>query len=321
VTGDPGPLLLLVGPTASGKKRVALEIAEGLHADLLALDSMKVYRGMDLGTDKSDAGRFALTDLVEPDERFSVGAWVRAAQREVAAVRARGRLPLFVGGTGLYLRALVRGLFEVPDVPASVREAVAREIDERGVAAAHARLAAVDPAAAARLHPSDERRIARALEIERATGRTLTEWQETATRRPIDGRCVAVGLRWSRPRLRERIERRVDRMLDAGLVEEVAALRRRGRIGPVAGLAIGYRETVALLDADADRGEVTAASPGLDGPRRAELRAAIVRDTWTFVRRQDNWFRQFPEITWIDAESDPAAAAQRVAAAFRAALS
>ena len=121
-------------------------------------------------------------------------------------------------------------------------------------------------------------------------------------------------------RLRERIERRATGF-DAGLVEEVAALRRRGRIGPVAGLAIGYRETVALLDAEAGRGGVMGASPGLDELQRAKLRAAIVRDTWTFVRRQDNWFRQFPEITWIDAESDPAAAAQRVAAAFRAALS
>ena len=321
MTGDPGPLLLLVGPTASGKKRVALEIAEELRADLLALDSMKVYRGMDLGTDKAAAGRFALTDLVEPDARFSVGAWVRAAQREVAAIRERGRVPLFVGGTGLYLRALVRGLFEVPDVPAPVRAAVTREIDEQGVAAAHARLASVDPAAAARLHPGDRKRIARALEIERATGRTLTEWQETATRRPIDGRCVAAGLRWSRPRLRERIERRVDRMLDAGLVEEVAALRRRGGIGPVAGLAIGYRETVALLDAGAGLEGAAGAPTRLEEPRRAELRAAIVRDTWTFVRRQDNWFRQFPEIAWIDVEADPAAAASRVAAAFRAALS
>ena len=311
MTDDARPLLLLVGPTASGKKRVALEIAEGLSADLLALDSMKVYRGMDLGTDKAGAGRFALTDLVDPDQRFSVGAWVRAAQREVAAIRARGRVPLFVGGTGLYLRALRRGLFEVPEIAAAVREAVAREIDEGGVAAAHARLAALDPAAAARLNPADRKRIARALEVERQTGRTLTAWQEEATRRPIAGRDVVVGLRWSRPRLRERIEQRVDRMLAAGLVQEVAALRRRGRIGAVAGLAIGYRETVALLDAGEE----------LDGGRLAELRAAIVRDTWTFVRRQDNWFRQFPEIAWIDAEADPAATAARVAAAVRAALS
>jgi tRNA dimethylallyltransferase len=310
VTGAAGPLLLLVGPTASGKKRVALEIAGRLAADLLALDSMKVYRGMDLGTDKAAAGRFALTDLVEPDQRFSVGAWVRAAQQEVAAIRARGRVPLFVGGTGLYLRALLRGLFEVPDVTAPVREAVAREIEESGVAAAHARLAAVDPAAAERLHPSDRRRIARALEIERQTGRPLTAWQQEATRLPIPGPCAVVGLRWSRPPLRERIEARVDRMLAAGLVEEVAALRAGGRIGPVAGLAIGYREVVAQLESGA---------PPVDVERLAQLRAAIVRDTWAFMRRQDNWFRQFPEIVWVEAEADPATTAQRVEAAFRAA--
>ncbi len=317
MSGAADPLLVLVGPTASGKKRVALEIAAGLSAELLALDSMKVYRGMDVGTDKAAAGRFALTDLVEPDQRFSVGAWVRAAQQEVAAIRGRRHLPLFVGGTGLYLRALLRGLFEVPDVAPEVREAVADEIDAQGVAAAHARLAAVDPAAAARLHASDRKRIARALEVHRQTGRSLSEWQAESTRRPIAGRCAVVGLRWSRSRLRERIERRVERMLAAGLVEEVAALHRRGGIGPVAGLAIGTRETVALLDSLPGG---AAGGAQLSPVQRDELRAAIVRDTWAFVRRQDNWFRQFPEIRWVDAEADPETVAPRVAAAFHEAL-
>jgi tRNA dimethylallyltransferase len=319
----PGPLLFLVGPTASGKKRVAQEIAPALDAELLSLDSMKVYRGMDLGTDKAAARRFALTDLVEPSERFSVGAYVRAAALEVAAVRARGHLPFFVGGTGLYLRALVRGLFDVPDVTREIRSQVAAELDAAGSAAGHQELARVDPAAAARLDRSDRKRIARALEIFRQTGRTLTSWQEGATRRPIDGRAVLVGLRWPRPLLRERVAARVARMFEAGLVAEVAALKSRGGIGAVAGLAIGYREVAELLGREPALATAGGAAASLATPAIAACAQAIVRSTWTFVRRQENWWRQFPEIAWVEADEadrDPAAIARRVEAAFRRAL-
>jgi tRNA dimethylallyltransferase len=312
----PGPLLFLVGPTASGKKAAAQQIAPALGAELLSLDSMKVYRGMDLGTDKATAGRFALTDLVEPDARFSVGAYVRAAALEVAAVRARGHVPLFVGGTGLYLRALVRGLFDVPDIAPAVRAEVAAELDARGSAAVHADLASIDPAAAARLHPSDRKRIARAREIFLQTGRTMTEWQEQATKRPIDGAPVLVGIRWSRPRLRARIEARVARMFAAGLVSEVASLRERGGMGAVAGLAIGYREVAEMLDRAAGSPSARSLAPDDE----ASCAQAIIRNTWTFVRRQENWWRQFPEIRWIDAEEEPASIPLRVEAAFRQAL-
>jgi tRNA dimethylallyltransferase len=301
-SGAAGPLLFLVGATASGKKQAALAAADELPVELVALDSMKVYRGLDVGTDKLAAQRFALVDLVEPSERFSVGAYVRAAQTAVAAIRARRRLPLFVGGTGLYLRALVRGLFEVPDVAPEVRAQVQAELDELGTPAVHARLAQVDAASAARLHVNDRKRVARALEVFRQTGRTLAEWQATATRRPIDGRAVIVGIRWPRAALARRIEVRVERMFERGLVDEVRALVATRRLGPVAELAIGVREVVAM-----DR----------DGTSLDECRHAVVRDTKTFVRRQENWFRQFPEITWIDAQPDEEEVAQRVVAAFR----
>ncbi len=299
------PLLFLVGATASGKKRLALDLAGRLPVELLSLDSMKVYRGMDRGTDKLAPGRFALTNLVDPSERFSTGAYVRAAQEAVAAIRARGRAPLFVGGTGLYLRALVRGLFEVPAISESVRRAVGLELDQRGAPALHAELAAIDPVAAARLHANDRKRIARALEVARETGRPLTEWQATSTRRPIAGRPHLVGLRWPREELRRRIVARIDRMFADGLVEEVAALRASGSMGPVAGLAIGYREVVEMLER---------------GGSLEECRAAVITDTWTFVRRQENWLRQFPEIGWIDAGGDEAVVAARAESSFREAL-
>lgn len=308
---QPGALLFLVGPTASGKKGAALAVAEALPVGLLALDSMKVYRGMDVGTDKAGAGRFALTDLVDPDQRFSVGAWVRAARTEVEAVRARGRLPLFVGGTGLYLQALLRGLFDAPPIDPDVRRRVEEMLEARalpgggGTPALHAELGRVDPESAARLHPHDGRRIARAYEVWLQTGRPLSRWQAESTRLPIAGVPIAVGIRWSRPALRRRISARVERMFERGLVDEVRRLLESRRIGPVAALAIGYRQVAAMLR---------------DGGSIEECRRAVVRDTITFVRRQENWLRRFPEVRWVEADPDPEGVSRRVTEAFCAAL-
>ena len=299
------PLCFLVGATASGKKAVALELAQRLPFELLSLDSVKVYRGMDRGSDKLAPARFALTDLVEPTVRFSVGDYVRAASAAVTAIRARGTLPLFVGGTGLYLRALVRGLFEVPAIEPAVRAAVAARIERDGLAAAHAELARCDPESAARLHRNDRKRIVRALEVAAQTGDPLTAWQQRATRRPIAGRAVLVGIDWPRAALRERITARVERMFAGGLVDEVRALLEQGWLGPVASLAIGYREVVDYL-----RGVGTL----------EECRQRIVTDTTTFVRRQANWFRQFPEIRWVDATAAGAALLDAVASEFASAL-
>ena len=292
----------MVGCTASGKKRAALAAADALPVELLALDSMKVYRGLDRGTDKLSPARFALTSFVDPQARFSTGDWVRAAVPAVAAIRARGRTPLFVGGTGLYLRALLRGLSEVPPIAPEVRAAVLAELDRDGAPAGHAALARLDPATAARLHPNDRKRIARALEVARQTGRPLSEWQEQETRRPIAGRSVVVGIRWSRAALRRRLVERIDRMFAEGLVDAVRARLGADALGPVAGEAIGYREVVAMVR---------------DGGTLAECRERVIADTATFVRRQDNWFRQFPEIRWIDADDAPETVPGRVVDALR----
>lgn len=292
---DAAPLCFLVGATASGKKAVALELAQRLPFELLSLDSMKVYRGMDRGTDKQAPARFALTNLVEPTVRFSVGDYVRAAGDAVAAIRARGRLPLFVGGTGLYLRALVRGLFEVPPIDPAVRQAVAERVERDGLPAAHAELARLDPETAARLHMHDRKRIVRALEVVAQTGESLSSWQLRATRRPIAGRPLLVGIRWQRTALRERIRVRIERMFAAGLVDEVAKLLATGQLGPVAALAIGYREVIDYLRGGGSLADCQHA-----------VQQQVVSDTTTFMRRQENWFRQFPEIRWVDAPSGAA---------------
>jgi tRNA dimethylallyltransferase len=299
------PLLFLIGETASGKKRIARTVAAELPIELLAMDSMKVYRGMDLGTDKLEAARFALTDLVEPSERFSTGAWVRAAVHEVAAIRARGRLPLFVGGTGLYLRAIVRGIFDVPSIGEAARARARARIAGGGPGAAHAELARIDPGTAARLHGNDERRAVRALEVFEETGSPLSLLQRERTRRPIEGRPILVGLRWPRPALATRIEQRVDLMLVSGWIEEVRRLEAKGGIGEVAGSAIGYRQIAAHLRGERSLGE---------------CRREILSATRTFVRRQRNWFKQFPETVWIDADGGTEAVARRAAQAFRDAI-
>ncbi|MSR47442.1 MAG: tRNA (adenosine(37)-N6)-dimethylallyltransferase MiaA [Planctomycetes bacterium] len=286
------PLLFLVGNTASGKKQAALAVADALPVELLSLDSMKVYRGMDRGTDKQWPTRFRLTNLADPRDRFSTGDWVRAAQQEVSAIRATGRIPLFVGGTGLYLRALLRGLSEIPAIPPEIRSAVAAEIERDGSVSTHARLAALDPTIALRLHPNDRKRIVRALEVVRATGQPLSWWQEHGTRVPIAGRAIVVGIRYERATLHRRIRERVARMFAEGLIEEVRALAAEGALGPVAGLAIGYREVVELLQE----------SGAPDGAAQERCAQRVASDTTAFVRRQDNWFRQFAEIAWIDAE-------------------
>ena len=307
-TDDELPLLFLVGATASGKKQAALAAAAELPVALLSLDALKVYRGLDRGTDKSPERRFRLTDLVGPHARFSVGDYVRAAAAEVATLRSAGQVPLFVGGTGLYLRALVRGLTEVPEIPADVRAGVAQRLERDGIAAGHAGLAQVDPECAARLHPHDRKRIARALEVVQATGRPLSAWQRERTRRPIRGRPHLCGIRWSRAALHRRIRERIDRMFAAGLVDEVRALHAGGGLGPVAGSAIGYREVVDCL---------IAPPAGQALRSETDCRQQVVTDTTAFVRRQDNWFRQFPEIVWIDADDAPQQVPRRVVEELR----
>jgi tRNA dimethylallyltransferase len=279
-------VFFLVGTTASGKKQVAEQLAEGLQAELLSLESMKVYQGLDRGTDKAASGRFGLTNLVPADEWFSVGAYVRRAVAACQQALDSGRTPWFVGGTGLYLRALVRGLFELPEVPAPVRERVRREVRELGPAAAHAQLQQQDPDAARLIHPNDFQRLSRALEVIAATGCPLSTWQRRATVRPLPQPAVLVGISWPAEQLRQRIRQRIDRMFAAGLIDEVQDLEAHGKLGRLAQEAIGYRETLALLRGESDE---------------SECRQAIENATWRFSRRQINWFKQFPEIRWVAA--------------------
>jgi tRNA dimethylallyltransferase len=287
-------LWFLVGPTASGKSAIAVEVAARVGAEILSLDSMSVYRGMDIGTAKpspEERARVAhhLLDLVDPHEAFSTGRYLEAAEAAIADVVARGRLPLFVGGTALYLKGLTEGFVRGPAADWELRNRLAAEAAERGTPALHERLAVLDPAAAARIHPNDLRRIVRALEVAETLGKPISELQTQFGRPSERFECVLAGIRRGRAELYQRIDGRVDAMLAAGLLDEVRRLLRDPRgISHAASQFVGYREVIAHL-----RGEMT-----LD-----EAREKVKFRTHQFARRQDTWFKRFP-IRWVEAEPD-----------------
>ncbi|WP_298831021.1 tRNA (adenosine(37)-N6)-dimethylallyltransferase MiaA [uncultured Piscinibacter sp.] len=247
--------LCLAGPTAAGKTAAALAIAQALPVEIVSVDSALVYRGMDLGTAKPSAADRAavahhLIDILDPTQRYSAAQFVADARRLVAEIRARGRLPLLVGGTMLYFKALFEGLDEMPPADAVVRAALDAEAAERGWAAMHAELARIDPTTAARLPPGDAQRIQRALEVHRLTGRPISSFhREKSAARDLPPLLSLEPA--SRAWLHERIAQRFAQMLATGFVDEVRALRARGDLHPglPAMRCVGYRQAWEALDA------------------------------------------------------------------------
>jgi tRNA dimethylallyltransferase len=284
------PFLALVGPTASGKSEAAVALAGRLGAEIVSVDSMLVYRGMDVGTAKPTPAERArishhLVDVAEPEEPFSVARYQQLARAVVEGVDARGRRVLLVGGSGLYFRAIVDEL-EFPATDPDARDELRAEAEVLGPDRLHQRLAELDPAAAARIEPTNVRRTVRALEVAAVTGRPFSSYAARWERYP-DERVRAAGIDVPRDVLTRRIEARVRGMVDAGLLEEVRALLDRGLFGWLtASRAIGYAEFARYL-----RGEITL----------AEATAETVRRTRELARRQMVWFRRDPRIRWFPA--------------------
>ncbi|MBI4729920.1 MAG: tRNA (adenosine(37)-N6)-dimethylallyltransferase MiaA [Acidobacteria bacterium] len=297
--GPAAPALALVGPTASGKTAISLAVAPGAGAEIVCVDSMTVYRGMDVGTAKpspADRARVPhhLLDLCDPGEAFSVAEFQRAARSALAAIRARGRVPLLVGGSGLYLRAVVDDL-EFPPADPEVRARLARE--ETG--ALVGRLRSKDPGAAEKIDPANRRRVLRALEVIEITGRPFSSFRRGWA--CYDAPLTCAGRAVPREVLLRRIEARVRGMIARGLLEEVAGLLARGyRAALTAPKAIGYREAIAHLD-----GATTA----------EEMVEETIRATRRLVGRQMTWFRRDPRIRWFDA-SDIGRAAEAIGAYY-----
>lgn len=287
---------VLAGPTAAGKTARALDMARDLDAEIVSVDSMAVYRGLDVGTakptpDERRAVPHHVIDVADPCERYSVARWLADAAAAVADCRSRGRRILFVGGTPLYLRALRDGLAPLPPADPAVRAALAADAERLGAAALHARLAALDPPSAARIHPHDVKRVIRALEVAGATGRPLSDAFAPEPDPHFERRLVVLDV--PRAELHDRIDRRVERMFAGGIVEETAAaLAAPGGIGPTARQAAGYAEAIDLITGRIDRTEAI---------RRTQQRTRQV------AKRQLTWLRSFAGATWIAAGPGPSA--------------
>jgi tRNA dimethylallyltransferase len=279
------PAICLMGPTASGKTRLAIDLALALDGEIISVDSALVYRGMDIGTAKPDLAErrgvpHHLIDILDPAEAYSTGRFRAEALDLMQGITARGRLPILAGGTMLYFNALCHGISDLPEADPEVRRQLDAEATERGWAALHAELAQVDPAAAARIHPNDPQRIHRALEVYRLTGVSLTALCAATQAPPPPFDLVKLVVAPAdRPALHERIRLRFLEMLERGLVEEVERLRQRGDLNP--GLpsirAVGYRQVWAYL-------------AGEYGYEAMVERAVIA--TRQFAKRQFTWLRR-----------------------------
>jgi tRNA dimethylallyltransferase len=278
----------IVGPTAVGKTQLSLQVAERLDAEIVSIDSMQIYKGMDVGTAKPTPAErqripHHLLDLFDPTEDVSVAEFQRLARAAIDDITRRRRIPLLVGGSGLYLRAVVDDL-NFPPRSAEVRENLESELDEVGAEVLFARLRAKDPAAAGKIDPANARRIVRALEVIELTGRPFSENDSWERYESIYDLKI-VGLQRPRDELYERIGKRVNAMLRDGLLTEARSLMENGA-GRTAGQALGYRQV-------------------LQAPRSASLvdvTEEIVRATKRFARRQESWFRADPRIVWVDAD-------------------
>ena len=289
------PLLILAGPTGVGKTWLALELAERLNGEIVGADSMQIYRFMDIGTAKPTPEERAriphhLIDIRNPDEDYSAADYARDATRAIRDIHARGKLPLLVGGTGLYIQAVVYGIFEGPGRDETYREHLRELAEEQGNLAIFQKLEEVDPLTAHRLHPNDLVRVIRALEVFHLTGIPISAYQATATTPLTDFQPCFLVLTMDREALYHRIHTRVDTMFASGFVEEVHGLLHQGYHPDLNSMkSLGYKEIVNFL-----RGQI-------DLPAAITLMKCHTR---RYAKRQLTWFRKYQHAEWIQREPD-----------------
>ncbi len=280
----------LTGATAAGKTEVGLALAHRLNAEIVSMDSMALYRGMDIGTAKPSAQQRAavphhLIDVIEPWEEYSLAQYLESALQCVAEIRTRGRKVLFVGGTPLYLKGLLRGIFDGPPADWTLRNTLAEVARTQGPAGLHARLTQVDPETAARLHPNDTRRLLRALEVHALTGQPISRLQRQFQLGRLAESCRVFVLDWPRPAIHQRIDQRVEAMFAQGLLDEVRRLTQLPKpLSRTASQAVGYREVLQHLDGAADL------------PTTVER---VKQHTRQLAKRQATWFRSLTECQFV----------------------
>lgn len=292
MTSQSGPVVAIMGPTASGKTGLALELAKQVPSEIISVDSALVYRHMNIGTAKPTPEEMAiaphwLVDIIEPNEAYSVAEFVKDATRLIGEIHSRGKLPILAGGTIMYFNALINGISPLPKSDTKIRDAIALEAEQKGWQALHDDLAVIDPVAAARIHPNDPQRLTRALEVYRSSGKTITHWQQQATKRcPYNIEQFAIAPQ-DRAVLHDRIAQRFDLMLEQGLVAEVEELYQRGDLNEdmPAIRSVGYRQVWQYLN-----GELS----------YAEMRDKGIIATRQLAKRQLTWLRGWSDLTWLD---------------------
>lgn len=288
-------VLVILGPTCVGKTQVALKLADILKGEIVSFDSRQIYKLMDVGTAKpteEERERIAhhLVDLVYPNQKFTAADYGRIAREVIGQIRGRNKLPIAVGGSGLYLKALIEGFFEGPKADENIRKRLQGEAQTLGEPHLFGRLKEVDPQAAERIHPNDLVRIIRALEVWELTGKPISTWQREGDYQPFLMQFVKIGLNLKRDKLYKRISARTDQMISLGLVDEVKELKQRGFTPRLKALkSVGYQELFDYLEGRSDL------------PTAIE---AIKLNTRHYAKRQMTWFRKDEEIIWMDREEE-----------------
>ncbi len=296
-SGSLPPAILLMGPTASGKTDLAMALCDVLPCELISVDSALVYRGLDIGSAKPEPellARYphALIDICDPSEAYSAAQFREDALREMQRITAAGRIPLLVGGTMLYYKALVEGLAEMPEADEAVRASIAELADREGWPAVHAELASVDPEIAAAIHPNHSQRLSRALEVYRISGVTMTEWRRRQQAQHLPWRVFQFAIApLERRTLHERIKTRLELMMAAGFLDEVRALVARGDLhdGLPAVRAVGYRQLWQHLHGELSYDEA--------------LERALIASR-QLAKRQMTWLRAWPDLCWLETGRD-----------------
>jgi tRNA dimethylallyltransferase len=286
--------ILILGVTAGGKGKLAFELAKKINAEIISIDSMKVYKRMDIGTAKpsKDAQKevkYHLIDVIEPSESFSVDAFLSLTDRAVKEIEAKGKPIVAVGGTAMYIKALLYGIFDGPSTDENIRLQLKQQISQIGLAALHKKLTEVDPAAAERIHPNDEKRIIRAMEVYELTGKPISEFQQQFASPPKTDWLV-LGLQRAKTDASGRINERVKKMIDAGLVDEVKALLAEPKpLSMQARCAIGYAEIIDYLD----------------GKETLEKSIEKIKiNSRHFAKAQRTWFKTFRFVNWLDVQEN-----------------
>ena len=279
--------IFLVGPTGVGKSQIAIPLAEKINAEIVSCDSMQVYRNMDIGTDKPTKQdqkkiKHYLIDIIDLNKEYNVGIYIEDAGKVIQDIIKRGKIPLVVGGTGLYIKALIDGLFPGPEKNEKIRQELGQRIENEGLNVLYEELKKCDLPASEKINPNDSRRIIRALEVYYITGKPISSFQSQWNKNKD---CIIIGLNRNREELYEKIDKRVDGMLDGGLVEEVKKLLKLGlRDNKTAMQALGYKEIIDYLDGKYDLSETI---------------SLIKRNTRRFARRQLTWFNKDDRVKWF----------------------